>query len=243
MLLFKCAATGAAALLLSLFLAGCGGGGGGGTPVDPPSGIRIEGTTLAGRPVDLANISPGDQVQLRLIGFDTNNQEVVVNVDTWRIDGAAAAIEGDGILRATGASSGTIVAVTGITERTIALGIRNGLATLTGKARTAGGTVVPRTVLEFFNASGQVVGSIRTDAAGEFRTKLPTTATGFVAGTRDLVRFYNVFSYSGSLRTETIAGCRAPLPGLTSGVVRPLVADVVMWPVTGAPPPPPTGCF
>lgn len=250
-------------VVLAIFaiVIGCGGGGGGGGCTGADCGgtggtytvIRLVGVS-GGNFVDPQNLSPGQSVQLELVGFDKTNKMTVLGASGWTTTApsSVATVSGSGVLNAIAANPNTFNVSATYSGRSYssALGVHNNIAYVTGNVRTASGAAVAGAYVLFFDAppftsGAHIVGRTLVNQDGSFRAQVVTTAQSFALDTvANLTNYYNIFNYNGSDYTLATTGCYAPLPNLTTGQTVSLSSDIIATPKkAGGPPPPPPGCF
>jgi hypothetical protein len=95
--------------------------------------------------------------------------------------------------------------------------------------------------VDFFNASGTLVGSARTMEDGRFSARIPTTAVEMMVDPDSikLSRYYRSVYYDGDTYSPLDTNCRIAVT-IGAGTTNLLTGGIAL--VSGSPPPPPTGC-
>jgi hypothetical protein len=237
--------------LLGLILgAGCGGGGGGGNGGDGGNGgftnIHVEGVS-GGNQIDLMNLKPGQSVQLRLVGTDSQNQEKVLAATNWTTNAPAnvATVSAAGVLKAVNANNNVYRVSATFRSQTYnqQFSVRGDLATVKGQVRTLAGAPVGNGIIAFYNLTGHRIASVRVGSDGQYSVNVPIGAKTFVLDTANMPGYYAQFTYKGGEYTLEIPECRVTLPPLTKGGTVTLSDIIVRVKGAGSPPPPPPGCF
>jgi hypothetical protein len=240
---------------LALLIFGCGGGGssggnGGGTGT--LNDIRVESVFAAdpGTIVDPLNIQVGDTIRFQVVGYDDNDNRVILNASNWRTTDAArqaGQLTQAGVLTATASSNGTRYTVSANAAgavRSRQYEVRPSQARVRGRVVDAtSGLGIDNIQVRFYNDAGTVVGSVRTAFDGTFLASVPLAATRFHLDPQTVPNaYYNSYSFAGLRYAPTIGTCTAPLPPLSMGLTTNLPANISLPRASGPPPPPPTGC-
>lgn len=219
--------------------------------------IRVE-MFLAGTStqVDSQSLIAGDNVDLRLVGFDSSLVKHVISGASFSTLAPPSVLTIAGSrLTAISGSGGTSYSVTGSTPSysasAPALVAAGGSSIVTGLVRTVAGDPVYQTIVKFYDASNTLLASTKTVSNGTFRAGVPSTAKKFTIdltvadppASNGTTRFVRQFGYGTLDYSANSIGCLAPLPALVVGT-NALPHDIVPPLVnSSSPPPPPTGCF
>ena len=244
---------------MAAFIIGCGGGGGGSstgstdaTTTTTATSIRPEATLLSdsSQTIDLDNLQPGDQLQLRLWGRDpSTGNAVIVPSSGWSTNAPASVltVSSSGLLSAISADAGSYtVSSDGGTYRASAK-VKGVQARVVGRIVNDSGVGATRAQINFYNNAGTLVSSAFTGSNGSFGAAVPVSAKTFLVDMSERVgAYYNQFGFGAHDYNPSCTN-RAPLPALTAGASTTLVSSgggsiEVMRIVSGSPPPPPPDC-
>ncbi len=250
--------------LAALFLAGCGGnngggaaGGGGGLPTAGPltfvEAVLAPGGVAPSDPaafvvVDPLNVQVGQIIKYQLATYSTTGVRTVLPVTEWRNSDETSAFG------QIGTDSGLYEAGNVVTTTTEFIGTRyNGVdyfaayqikpaqASVQGQVvDSSTGQPIRGAAIEFYDASGVLIGTVRQPFQGNFRASLPLNAATFTINSDTLPTNYRrVFSFEGNGFRTGDPGCYASSPTFSLGNNS---FGTVFVPKTSEPEPDLTGC-
>jgi hypothetical protein len=247
-------------VVMAAVIIGCGGGGGGGsttgttdtTTATTATSIRPEATLASdtSQTIDLDNVQPGDQLQLRLWGRnpDTGNA-VIVGSSGWSTDAPASVltVSSSGLLSAISANAASYTVSSNGGKYSATVRVKSPAARVVGFIRNEAGIGATRAKINFYDNSGAIISSAFTGSNGTFGAAVPAAAKTFLVDMSERAGvYYNQFGF-GPHDYNLSCTNRAPLPTLATGSTFTLVSSgggsiEVNRIIAGSPPPPPPDC-
>lgn len=245
---------------------GCGGGGGGttsggttsgGTGANPVPGQYIEFVDDSGAWMDPFNLQIGDTGMAYIVNYDGQGTRTELVVTGWLTTAPGnVGIAANG--RFTVSSSpgagfifqGTTSIFTVPTNFTQAAAVPSAPATVNGRVVEIGlftglpsNTGIPHLRVNFFNASGNLVGSARTMKDGTFSAIVPTTITELMVDGETILTptYHRSIYYAAKIYSPLDTVCRIQIGPISPGISN-MSASIGVHKDGGSPPPPPNAC-
>lgn len=247
-----------------VLIIGCGGGGdGGGGNNGSNGGVIVSAITIEAvfasnnKPVDPNSIMVGDNIKFQVAGYDINNQRIVVAASGWATTDAsnqAGTLSANGNYSAQNPSVATytVSATESLNNSTL---FRN-YQVLAPSPRVSGRVIdtnnnaVPNVVVQFLDASNNVVGSATTNGIGVFTGATTSSAVKaqIQSGSINTNTYLQSFSYGGANYSPLVVGCGPAIGPISGNQVFSLPNNLVLYAKFNSggglnpPPPPPGGC-
>jgi len=225
-----------AAVLLGTALCGCGGSGVGSGVVNTGPAVTLGTPTveaiIPGRASsdivvqDPNNLEVGQSIQFQLVAYNATGSRVVLSPDDFRSSDTTNTY---GLL---GSNSGVLITGNAVSTTLLYIGanyqgvqysasyqVKPRQARLIGQiVDETTGLAIRNASLNFYNDSGQLVGTVVMPFQGSFRASIPLTATRFQVVSDSLTATYwRSFTFNGLRYDAGSDDCRAPLPALQIG--------------------------